>query len=713
MSTFNHYQLFSGLDSGDCHCITSVSRIPNSMEIFWIAANGSVQHAYWYEGGNWGRNELAPPGSTSSIANITSISRISNSMEIFWIAANGSVQGAYWYEGGNWQRYELAPAGSASLNGGIAVISRIPNSMEVFWIGVNRSVQHAYWYEGANWERNELASAESASSSGGIAVISRISNSMEVFWIGANRSVQHAYWYEGANWERNELAPAGSASFSRWGIAGVSRIPNSMEVFWIGVNGSVQHAYWYEGANWEHNRIAPVWSASVFGGIAVVSRIPNSMEVFWIGADGSIQDAYWYEGAAWQSYKLAPTGSATIVGNITALSRIPNSMEVFWIGERRSIQDAYWYDDFNIILHKDFGGEGKGYNGWVEVTINRNGNVRFKGHFHNHTVESLHFNIGVSIYGNSPVVLAMQKSGRVQGAIRFPLGKPHRNFDWDETTYNPDVEISYDNIIKNIKIDVHSNTDGDISGAIGDIINFVVKWIGGAILINNPYTGIIVFIGVELGSVATGAGFIGGARVIGSILWCAGPYGTLYAIASEGIAKIGENERELTDFEYNFANNNVFKGTLPPKKDIILTDTIGGSNRAFTMPRYDGKITINIGKASYHDPLHDTNNAYPSVGQLLVHELTHAWQIKNTHWSLSLLASALASKVCEIGGGHPYDFGKDATKPFGDFNLEQQAHIVDAWFDNCAKDGNGNIIDDISSPWYHYIAGNIRVGKSA
>ena len=45
---------------------------------------------------------------------IASVSRASNTMEIFWVAPDGSVQGAYWYEGmPGWARFELAPAGSA------------------------------------------------------------------------------------------------------------------------------------------------------------------------------------------------------------------------------------------------------------------------------------------------------------------------------------------------------------------------------------------------------------------------------------------------------------------------------------------------------------------------------------------------------------------------------------------------------------------------
>jgi len=74
------------------------------------------------------------------------VSRISNSMELWWIGPNGSVQDAFWYDGGQWQRFELAPAGSASPNGGIGAVHRIPGSMELWWIGGNGSIEDAFWY---------------------------------------------------------------------------------------------------------------------------------------------------------------------------------------------------------------------------------------------------------------------------------------------------------------------------------------------------------------------------------------------------------------------------------------------------------------------------------------------------------------------------------------------------------------------------------------
>ena len=242
----------------------------------------------------WRNFELAPAESASTQGGITAVSRIPNSMETWWVGANGSVQGAFFYEGTQWQRYELAPPGSASIHGGIIAVSRIPNSMEMWWIGANGSVQGAFWYEGDQWHRYELAPSGSASANGSITAVSRIPNSMEVWWVGANGSIQDAFWYQDAQWQRFELAPAGSAS-GTGGIAAVSRIPNSMEVWWVGANGSVQDAFWYQDAQWQHFELAPAGSASGSGGIAAVSRIPNSMEMWWAGANGSVQDAFWYD----------------------------------------------------------------------------------------------------------------------------------------------------------------------------------------------------------------------------------------------------------------------------------------------------------------------------------------------------------------------------------------------------------------------------------
>ena len=48
-------------------------------------------------------------------SSVSAVSRKFDTMELWWVGAEGSIQGAYWYENTNiWTQYQLASAGSAS-----------------------------------------------------------------------------------------------------------------------------------------------------------------------------------------------------------------------------------------------------------------------------------------------------------------------------------------------------------------------------------------------------------------------------------------------------------------------------------------------------------------------------------------------------------------------------------------------------------------------
>lgn len=322
--------------------IAVISRIPGSMEVFWIAANGSVQDSYWYEDSGWLQFELAPPGSASP-GGITAVARHSGTMEVWWTAPNGSVQDAYWYEDNGWNRFELSPPGSAVAGSKITAVARIRDAMEVWWIGSNGSVQDAYWYPSSGWKRFELAPAGSASLAGGIEVLSRIPTSMEVFWVGPSGSIEDAFWYEGPGWNRFQLAPQGSASPVS-GITAVARYQDTMEVWWVGANNSVQDANWYPNPGWRRFELASAGSAAP-GGIEALSRHRDTMEVWWTGLGGSIEDAYFYGNAVpvWNRFQLAVPGTVIPGSEIGGVSRIRDSMEMCFCGKFGQVLDHYWY----------------------------------------------------------------------------------------------------------------------------------------------------------------------------------------------------------------------------------------------------------------------------------------------------------------------------------------------------------------------------------
>src|SRR3954454_5199054 len=110
-------------DNGSVSGPIKAAGILSTMDVWWVGDDFSVQGASWSDGQPWQRYELAPPGSAHPTSSIAAVSRIPTSMEIWWVGREDySVQGAYWYEGQSWQRYELAPPGSARTTSSIAAV---------------------------------------------------------------------------------------------------------------------------------------------------------------------------------------------------------------------------------------------------------------------------------------------------------------------------------------------------------------------------------------------------------------------------------------------------------------------------------------------------------------------------------------------------------------------------------------------------------------
>src|SRR5262249_3856780 len=69
---------------------------------------------------------------------------------------------------------------------------------------------------------------------------------------------------------------------------------------------------------------------------------------------------------------------------------------------------------------------------------------------------------------------------------------------------------------------------------------------------------------------------------------------------------------------------------------------LGGN--AFTMPGVDGRIYVNLGD-HFGDPIAPKLRAYPASGQLLIHELTHAWQISHSTFLPGMVCAALVNQA--------------------------------------------------------------------
>ena len=215
-------------------------------------------------------------------------------------------------------------------------------------------------------------------------------------------------------------------------------------------------------------------------------------------------------------------------------------------------------------------------------------------------------------------------------------------------------------------------------------------------------------LGVDLGPGGT-LGVLGGVGVFAVSMGLGLPLGASLILATGagvGIGALAESmieSRPLNDTEIALARS-VYGETIP-YENVLLTNLNGVSDRAFTVPGADGKTYLNLG-SNYADPIGATDGSYPVRGQLLIHELGHAWQIEQRTFVAGYMCSALVSQAQNSFYSSAYKYGDPGPDWDDGFNLEQQASIVDNWFaavDNSA----GYRPMDQGNPYYRYIWDNI------
>jgi hypothetical protein len=189
----------------------------------------------------------------------------------------------------------------------------------------------------------------------------------------------------------------------------------------------------------------------------------------------------------------------------------------------------------------------------------------------------------------------------------------------------------------------------------------------------------------------------------------------------------------MTQEERDFADR-VFNGTID--FDRVTLTNMSHDGRAFTIPSVDDSILVNLDIAYEHPVTYPsaTVRDYRQPGSVFIHELAHAWQITN---------NSFVGVICGMSSNYNYQDGPSdearirnriswENRPWGEFNNEQQAHIVDDWYGahvarnpdgSFAFDPQGLPVTDLntglvatddpaphttSDPAFHFITDNIR-----
>lgn len=711
--------------------IACVSRNPLQLDLFAVGEDGRAYSVWrnkrWEDYFQVGTKTFPP------LTPIAGQSRNDDQMDIFAVGEDGGLWSAWWH--GEWHDWFRIGQQVLPARAHVATLTRDPDYMDVFVVGDDGVVRSVWWH--GEWRDWFTLPGAVFPKGAPLAALCRNSDHMEVWAVGVDGVVRGAWWNgEWHNWYElpGKTFPPGTA------ITAVSRNDDAMEIWAVDGDGQVWGAWW-DGDWHDWYRL----EGHTFPGgapVTAVSRESSHMEVFGVDTNGELWGRWW--DGQWRDWFRVGDGTLPQGTPLAAVARAPFPMggvyfmDVFGVGADAGIHTAMWapggwrrWHRIPVAVLKfqqpiESGGAAA-LGGWAGVNISYDGQIQWHGHAHDSGADGYDF--GVAFYVRSgDQLVALSHNGSVGGTVT----SGSRDHDWEEIHPRNDLVLSHLANYATAQASMNMQYTSHIGQTLEGVVSFALKWfIGGSVA--GSVTGLVVFIGVEIGSLIATGSLEPGAVALEGVLWMAGPSNSLLAIAAGAIAEVGHRFRELHQEEYDFAKATVFGDTLPPREKILLTDTVGtrgssGYPRPFTVPGVRDKILINMGEEGFDDPLafgvndvaHKQGRPNQNVarGEIFIHELVHAWQIHRTAFSVSLLLDALSAQWSNETGGHPYEYGP-AGPVFADLGIEQQAQIVCDWYGrhvNWAQTSGYQAtgLDTqtaLNDPYYRYIAGNIRVGK--
>ncbi|MGH8480755.1 MAG: LGFP repeat-containing protein, partial [Gammaproteobacteria bacterium] len=365
------------------------------------------------------------------------------------------------------------------------------------------------------------------------------------------------------------------------------------------------------------------------------------------------------------------------------------------------------------MLH-DFG-KGSELQGWVSVKMYADGRVENFGHMRATGASSYAFQVHVGLT-NGRVGVANAWTDEVAGT--FESGS--RNADWYEDSHSPVAAAAFWDLQGDARIVAQRSSERSL-GALTDVLETGLKFFlgSGAAVVLGPFGASLVVVGTLAGTVLSGGNVQGGLTLLNGTLWMVGPGGTFVALLAAGVAKLMTEERDLREDERALARA-VFGDKLDLGR-IRVTNAAGsegdsGEDRPFVFPRFDGKITINMGqweedtlgmKVGQRRYVDDPSRRRIARGEKFLHELVHVWQIQHGS-DEGLVLSGLAKIFGE-------DYGYVPGKSFEGYDLEPQAAIVQDWYGENYQSGVDygvwmNSATATKHPLYGYIRDNIRTG---
>jgi hypothetical protein len=156
--------------------------------------------------------------------------------------------------------------------------------------------------------------------------------------------------------------------------------------------------------------------------------------------------------------------------------------------------------------------------------------------------------------------------------------------------------------------------------------------------------------------------------------------------------------RKLNEWEVMETTKVFPLGSLPYER-IYISDGLGCRQAPWTS-RHALNYVIHLGPNGYQDAL-----GTPCLKRTFIHELVHIWQGQNSFvpWGFMINSAYHQLKSILLTGSRNGAYEYTLGETWSDFNVEQQANIIENWYASGMKETD----DDA----FVYIRDNIRKGQ--
>lgn len=569
----------------------------------------------------------------------------------------------------------------------VAAVSQHPDEWALFVLGGDGAVWTMSWASGAGvtpWRslgggfRGGTRIAATVRRHFLLDVLNPDRASIDLFAVGPEADLQTASSSDEGDWSEWVSLGSPEGGLVPGSVVGiVSRTEDQLDLVVVGGDGRVW-TRWRPpfAADWSEWQDLSVRAAAPGAEIALVTAARERLDVFWVTRDGAMHTAWWQNPPAkWSSLQGIDR-------------RIPTPRKRF----REPITS-----EVSLVGH-------------LIVDIWEDGSYATQGHIHNGGFDPYDYvQQGTLLGGDGMPAIASHQRGHLDGTLsEGPFGSPERNDDWADLGWNLMVFDRWDDLQAG-QLDMHIAYENvGLGGILEDIGATLLGLVADPLSAAQRLAPLFMFgsgVGGVVEALARKFGVRDGLLLDGALAFVVGP-SALIPIALEVAGVV--RDRDLSNAERALARR-VFGDSLPFDR-IRVTSLKGFGNHPFVMPTTEGAILINMGPEAFDDLAGDVDSADGKPGQTFIHELVHVWQIEHDPFVTGWVTSGVLTQL-KVFGTKPYnyDYPNSSGRRWRQFGIEQQAELVEEWYQRHWPDLEG--FAAITDPYFRFIRDHIRLNR--